>query len=105
MNDDILNTGLHLAMEWGEDWLKPIQTRLSKQYPELSLQQMDEYDAVCRKAMHFGHNLIYELHSTQSLSVSSTQSQFEMEMKKAYPWVSGENLGRLFSQGMYYAMK
>jgi hypothetical protein len=33
MNDDILNAGLHLAMEWGEDWLTPIQERLGSSYP------------------------------------------------------------------------
>ena len=36
MNTTILNEGLSLAMEWGEQWLCPIQERLATAHPELS---------------------------------------------------------------------
>jgi hypothetical protein len=35
-NEEILNTGLSLAMEFGADWLKPIQDRLSVKYSTLT---------------------------------------------------------------------
>ena len=103
VNPEILNTGLNLAMEWGKDWLKPIQSRLVIHYPQLSPDELDRYNTLCQEAMKFGHDLIYSLHNQHT--TSEIQSYFRSQLKEKYPWVSDENLGRLFSQGMYYAMK
>jgi hypothetical protein len=102
VNPDILNTGLNLAMEWGEDWLKPIQSRLVIQHPQLSHSELDMYNTLCQETMRFGHDLIYELHYQNTPDI---QSHFRSQFKEKYPWVSDENLGHLFSQGMYYAHK
>ena len=99
----ILNDGLHLAMEWGEDWLKPIQERLSKAYPGLLKEQLDEYSAICQAVMKYGHDQTYKLAELKGNKVSA--EEFESIMISRYPWVNSENLSRLFSQGIYYSWK
>lgn len=99
----LLNTGLSLAMEWGEDWLKPIQPRLAQQFPALAPEELDETNTICQKAMRFGHQLVGLLAKKDGLTVS--QNAWETEFLQNYPWVNRENLSRLFSQGMYYALK
>jgi hypothetical protein len=54
-NEEILNTGLSLAMEFGADWLKPIQDRLSVKYPTLTQMERVWYNTICREAMEKGH--------------------------------------------------
>ncbi|GAB4578346.1 MAG: hypothetical protein Fur0022_10810 [Anaerolineales bacterium] len=103
MQPEILNTGLSLAMEWGEDWLKPIQSRLAKQFPTLTPKELDEVNAICQKAMRFGHQLVLTL--AKQYGQESYQGMWETEFLRVCPWVNRENLGRLYSQGMYYAMK
>jgi len=98
-----LNEGLHLAMEWGEDWLKPIQKRLSKSHPALSEDELNEINTVCQAAMRFGHSAVYEL--ALKSGKDTKQEEFEATMLARYPWVSSNNLSHLFSQGMYYAWK
>jgi len=101
--NQFLNDGLHLAMEWGEDWLKPIQERLSKAYPGLSKEQLDEYNTICQAAMKYGHDVTYKLAEVKGKNASF--EEFESIMISRYPWVNSKNLSRLFSQGMYYSWK
>ena len=37
--DALLNEGLGLAMDWGENWLSPINVRLRKLHPYLSFDE------------------------------------------------------------------
>lgn len=99
----LLNEGLHLAMEWGENWLKPIQERLASRYPALPKGELDEINATCQAAMRFGHDTVYDL--ALKLGKETKHEDFEPVMVAKYPWVSSSNLSHLFSQGMYYAWK
>lgn len=101
--NDLLNEGLHLAMAWGEDWLKPIQARLAGRHPELSEGELDEIDAICRTAMRFGHDAVYDL--ALKSGTSTKREDFDPIMSARYPWVDRRNLAQLFNQGMYYAWK
>jgi hypothetical protein len=101
--DTLLNEGLHLAMEWGEDWLKPIQKRLAALYPALSKGELDEINAICQEAMRFGHGVVCDI--TSKSGMETKPEDFESAMIARYPWVNSKNLSRLFSQGMYYTMK
>lgn len=101
--DGLLNDGLHLAMEWGSDWLQPIQERLAKKYPRLSKIELDEINATCQAAMSFGHGTVCDLVKEHGRDIAP--QQFEPIMKSRYPWVDAGNMSRLFSQGMYYSMK
>jgi hypothetical protein len=100
-NNDILNTSLSLALEWGEDWLKPIQKRLAQIYPELSATELDTYNVTCRKIMDDSFEAVYELPSLDRI----LYKQWEKKILALYPWISEKNLSHLFSQGCYYAVK
>lgn len=101
--EEILNAGLNLAMEFGENWLQPIQERLSKKYPHLSAEDLVEYNTLCKSAMNFGHEIVYEL--AEQHGKETKYEKFEPIYIQKYSWVSRKNLSRLFSQGMYYAWR
>ena len=105
MDIGVLNKGLDFAMEFGMNWLRPIQERLAAQFPYLSQAELDEYDRVCREAMNFGHTQVAacwrEAHSENRQAFQF----FRRDVVARYPWVSDANLAHLFSQGCYYAFK
>ena len=102
-NVDLRNEGLSLAMEWGKDWLMPIQARLAERHPMLSAAALDDLDAICRTAMRFGHQLVADFVSTYGPNVP--RGVFADALRAQYPWIDDENMARLHSQGVYYAMK
>lgn len=99
----LLNQGLSLAMQWGDDWLKPIQGRLARRFPVLSRDQLDEINFTCQAVMKFGHAAVYDL--AEKFGKDTKREEFVRVMSVAYPWINEENLSQLFSQGMYYAWK
>ena len=105
MNDAILNVGLELAMEFGENWLEPIQSRLAERHPELSPVELNACNDTCQAAMKFGHR---EVASALTRTRADQRKAFELfreAVRARYSWMSDENLSHLFSQGCYYAMK
>jgi len=100
---EIRNVGLDLAMEWGENWLRPIQDRLSAKYPDLDQGDLDRYDRLCRAAMKEGHDLVWDMAQVGIDRVND--DEWKRQLKASYPWIDDANLSRLFSQGMYYAWK
>ena len=101
----ILNEGLALALEWGEQWLTPIQERLGAMHPLLSPSDLDAYDEACRAAMRFGHRQVPICWREAGPDRDATFTRWRDDVLAKHPWMSEENLGRLFSQGMYYAWK
>lgn len=101
--DALLNQGLDLAMEWGSDWLKPIQERLAQRQPTLTAAERDEINAICQAAMRYGHQTVYAL--AEANGNNARREDFDAAMHSRYPWVDADNRARLFSQGMYYAWK
>lgn len=99
----LLNEGLDLAMDWGEDWLAPIQGRLAKRHPDLRRDQLDELDTVCQEAMRFGHETAYDLVRMQGKD--ATQDVFVPLVIARYSWLTSETAARLFNMSMYYAWK
>ena len=90
-------------MAFGENWLSPIQGRLSAKFPQLTPDALDAYDRVCRAAMTFGHEQVIKVQEAKGKA-----EQFRLirdAVLERHPWVTGENLDRLFSQGCYYAWK
>lgn len=107
---EILNDGLDMSMAFGPDWLKPIQERLGKKYPEITEEKLDEYNQICSKARDDGNDFIYRtLEKMAELKQTITSADLEYQLKTfmttKYLWISKENLNRLFSQGCYYAWK
>ena len=100
---ELLNRGLELAMDWGENWLAPIQERLHQQYRHLSREELDELNASCQAAMKFGHATAYELVHEQGKNVD--EDEFTARVLVSHPWVDAANIARLFRQSMYYVWK
>jgi hypothetical protein len=105
MDERILNVGLDLAMEFGKNWLQPIQTRLAKKFPTLSPAQLDEYERACREAMKFGHAQVPIQWRRAGGQEKSARRLFDEVVLAAHPWITRTNLSHLFSQGCYYAWK
>lgn len=101
--DQILNDGLEVALEWGPNLSKPYGPRLAERQPQLTQPQLAEVEKICKAAMDFGHNLIYEMAGKSGLA--NPFGDFEPTMKARYPWISAKNLSHIRSQGMYYAWK
>lgn len=57
----VLNYGLHLAQEWGEYWMQPIQARLRKAYPGLEQDELDRLNSVAQNSMRFAYDLVYTM--------------------------------------------
>ena len=104
MGEETLNLGLAIAMEWGKDWLNPIQTRLKKQRPDLSPKQLRECNKLCQDVMRHGHKLVHEFLGPD-FDTDSAFKPWAAKMRETYPWISDDNLGSCFSQGYYYASK
>ncbi|HNY31432.1 MAG TPA: hypothetical protein PKO15_11150 [Fibrobacteria bacterium] len=105
MDPGILNVGLALAMEWGEEWLQPIQFRLATAYPHLSKAELDAYDTACRQAMSQGHREVVHTLSASHGDHTKHHELFRQAILTRHPWIHPRNLNHLFSQGCYYAMK
>lgn len=105
MDPAILNKGLDLAMEFGQNWLRPIQSRLAGLFPRLSKEEFDEYDRICREAMKYGHAKLRVCWREAKADKPQAFQFFRRDIHALYPWVSESNLSQLFSQGCYYAYK
>ena len=99
----LLNEGLELAMDWGENWLAPVQDRLLQRHAYLQREELDELNATCQQAMSFGHETVYEMVREKGKNIS--QDEFVPLVLAKHPWLNAENTTRLFNQSMYYAWK
>lgn len=108
--NEILNSGLGFAMEFGENWLQPIHQRLLSKYDFLTKKQLDEYNSKCTEVMKIGQNFIYKTLVEVSENQVTIEENHLKEILKSfmlsdYPWIDDKNLSRLFNQGCYYAYK
>ena len=99
----LLNYALHLAQEWGNDWMQPIQARLGKSYPELSVRELDLLNGLAQEAMHFGYDEAFRLY--EQTSGGSNVEEWRKACLSKYAWIDEKNLNHLYSTGRYYAMK
>jgi hypothetical protein len=97
------NYALELAQEWGEEWLQPVQERLSKVYPMMQRTQLDELNSLAQQAMKRGHDLAYDL--IDKLGENESEKPWRELYQAEYPWVDERNLSHLLSTGSYYAWK
>lgn len=111
MNDpEILNKALSLALEFGPDWLKPVQERLSIFFPKLNKTELDQCETTSRKAREDSLKFFnQQLKKIKPASVSDQQQllaiQTKSDISEKYPWINEENLNHLVSQAFYYSMK
>jgi hypothetical protein len=108
--EKILNRGLEFALEFGSNWLQPIQSRLSKKFPDLQTDELNKYDTICRTAMKDGHDYIYKTLVTaakekRKIKEKDVSEELKLFLHKEYPWIDSGNLKRILTQGFYYAGK
>jgi hypothetical protein len=103
LSAETLNQGLNMALEWGENFGKPIGPRLAALYPELSAEQLEKCEKVCEEVKSFAFQVLYELYGAGHKD--PTAAQYHNVVRAKYPWVSSENLSRLLTQGRYYAWR
>jgi Fe-S cluster biosynthesis and repair protein YggX len=106
-DNDILNQGLSLALEWGEHWLETIQERLGAIYSHLSKEELDKYNSYCKKVASDGNALIFKIAYGDGKDCYSEESRqsWRQGMLGKYPWINEENLSHSYSQSCYYALK
>lgn len=100
----ILNKGLRLAMQFGKNWLNPVNERLKKLYPFLSDVTIDEYSSTCANVLNDGINYIAktlsEAPNTPNKELSQLYNSFIIQ---SHPWISKSNTKALYKQALYYA--
>ncbi len=101
--DDVRNEGLGLAMDWGEQWLSPVQGRLREHHPSLTGVELDGIDDDCRGAMRLGHETVHGF-GRDGRPALLPESLAPL-LRAKYLWISDENVLRLFQQSLYYATK
>ncbi|ALD20458.1 hypothetical protein [Hymenobacter sp. DG25A] len=108
--EDILNASVKLALEWGQDWLSPIQKRLSGKFAFLSPAELDSYNTISRDIMDKDLAFIQtslEAAKSRNLKVSEgrLRSDYYAFMQEQFPTIHKRNLDTIFSQGLYYSWK
>ncbi len=104
--DEVANAGLKLSMEFGEQWLEPIHNRLAARYPTLTDRVLERYDKLCKKINKTGHAYVRKNPVKVEGRVElMSMAVFEAFMVQQYPWINDDNLGQLYSQSCYYALK
>jgi hypothetical protein len=105
-SDQILNDGLELHLEFGENWLTDIDDRLSKRHPHLSESDLRNTDKLCRKIAKFANDLIRKTPVVKDGKPNfMDSSDFKTHLLNEYDWINKVNLSKLYSQSCYYAMK
>jgi hypothetical protein len=108
--NEILNSALDLAMDFGENWLKPINDRLLSKYKFLTQDQLNNYDLVARAAMNKGHKFIYDTllkaeDDTTRIFEKQLNEDFISFIKSEEPWINESNIRKMYNQGKYYAWR
>ena len=102
-DDELLNEGLGLAMDWGDSWLSPINARLHKLHPYLGAAELEELNAACQGAMQLAYEAVHA--SVHGGAPGLSPESLAPIVRGRYPWVGDENVVRLLRQGVYYAAK
>ena len=98
--DELLNTALELATEWGENFRKPIPERIRQKYPDLTDAEIDALTIIARRA----ESRIYEL-AEDELAGKLSEYEIVLEAMREFTWLNSSNAGRLKNIGMYYARR
>ena len=107
--DEIRNIGLEFSMEFGPNWLKPIQERLSRKIPALTSDELNRFDKLCRAVRDGGiqdlHSMLEEIDPKNPKDKNEFYKGFAALQTHKHPWINKKNMDHLFSQAMYYAFK
>lgn len=103
---EILNIGLVFSMEFGKNWMQPINKRLHNRFPELTYAELEDYNLVCQEANKVAHNYIYSNpKKINGVYNFMNLEEFSHFMLKEFNWISEKNMISLYNQSCYYASK
>ena len=106
LTKDVLNVGLALSLEFGENWLVAIDDRLTARYSGLTKLEVRECDTICKQVSRMAHNFVRENPIKNSTKVEFVDFiVFRKFMIETYDWIHDANLNKLYSQSCYYALK
>lgn len=101
ISTEIFQVAMQLSLDWGKDWLQPINVRIREKYPRLTEEQAQELNRMCKEIQRFcWDDLCYK-----ELDGIVTTDQMRKIMQEKYPILDEKNPSRLISQGMYYVRK
>jgi hypothetical protein len=98
---EIFQKAVELSLEWGKQWLQPINDRIRAIYPSLTEAEADDLDRKCKEIQKY----CWDDLCWKELDGLITQAEIVAAMKARYPELSDANLNHLISQGYYYARK
>lgn len=98
---DVYNTAVMLSLEWGENWLKPIQERLRHYFPDVSEEEATQLDHHCREMMKVAMEVAEQYFFEKIYSLEEAKRM----LKERFPKLAEDNLSRLFSQAIWYVNK
>ena len=106
LSNEILNVGLNFSMEFGKNWLQPINQRLLDKFSQLSSTELEECNNICIEINRIAHNFVFENPVKIKPELKFVDySEFENFMMKNFDWINKENMKCLYSQSCYYAYK
>jgi len=93
-------------MEFGENWLKPIHGRIHNKCPDISSENLDKLNSLCKKVNKFSNDYV----CNNILMVNGEMSfvdfdKFKNDVLGKFDWISKSNLNHLYSQSCYYTLK
>ena len=108
--DQILNVGYGMSLEFGKNWLQPINSRLKKKFKNLDDSKVEEYSTICTDARNQSNNFIYNrLRELTDNNEQTTEATLNDELTKwinsKYHWMTSDNISKTLKQGLYYAWK
>lgn len=91
-------------MDWRENWLCPINDRLSILYPELTDLELINCNTLCKEVKKSANNFIFDNPIQNGAEISFIDFVlFKALMIEKYDWINDDNLRRLYSKSCYYA--
>jgi hypothetical protein len=108
--EEILNDGFAMTMEFGKNWLQPINDRLKDKFGFLAEQEIELYSGICRDARNDSSDFVLNtlgkvFDSGETIKDSDFRIEFENHILQKFDWVNKSNLNRAYSQGMYYSWR
>lgn len=100
---DVLNEVYRKALEWGENWRRPIQSIVEEtieETGEAEKQKIAEYIKTVRSDIEE-----YIYYRYQDFKLEIDYKSLYAWIQNKYPWIDNDNLKHAVSQGIYYAMK
>lgn len=108
--EEVLNLSVVIALEWGQNWNQPIQTRLNKKFPSLTTNELEELNGKSKEVLTTGFEILRttleKLTDTgETIKEKDLKANFEKELTGLYPWISHDNIISIYNQGRYYSWK